>query len=669
MSFNPKTEFEKLKLINPNLKEPSTLDKFDKKYFYIYFGPDIPLDIFMRNLGVSEDLAFVANKYGDKRMITKIIIKDNKDMSFEIIKHLFFNTSNKRIDKNDLIFLVSTEYFKGNSGILLRLIHERCSEINVSMIAFNYLQGAINDADILSILINCNGFCDFGFNDPKNTDIKRLYSGITNEKLKFIEFFCTKTNVNCVKGQIGYREMINSDMAPFHMAIWQCGLSMCDILNFYLDNNISSLPRPLNWISTLRIPLKFLCEIDCINLLARNPATLLSVTALPTFVKKVLDECNPAVCTVISSRSGIASVLSGTGLDYMLVPGRFLCETICCGSGSSSICNCCKTLRIRDLRNKFSIYKKMAICMTNFLCEMTNKAEFLNDVFALNELRQIIMFICGMFQDPNLRAILNEVSNIANAGIKVAMEELERVQTISFDRLFDLLIGGLHCLILRETSKKFFGSEGARMIGWVCDRFSEPARCMLKKVIRTVNVTTGRPSVPDVPGMIFECLNPCDILGQVSQLRFLRDMCNSCSGMARNFAVSIMKGQMPDLTSGIINCLGGCGIIRRALGGSPWINAVCDNCGGAVNGFARAALTGSLRMDDIISKAYQCLSPCNLINYVGDQMGPGGRSLGCMCDFGRCPCPINIEKCPCPLNPARCHIHWPHIHWPHAHWW
>jgi hypothetical protein len=224
--------------------------------------------------------------------------------------------------------------------------------------------------------------------------------------------------------------------------------------------------------------------------------------------------------------------------------------------------------------------------------------------------------------------------------------------------------------LIKEGAKvKFFGKEATGMIGWVCDRFSEPAKCLLKKVIRTVDVTTGRPSVPDVPGMIFDCLSPCDILGKVSQLRFLRDMCDSCSGMARNFAVSVMKGQMPDLTSGIIECIGGCGIIRKALGGSPWINAICDGCGGAVNGFARAALTGNLKMDDIISKAYQCLSPCGLIKFVGDQMGPGGRSLGCMCDFDKCPCPINFNKCPCPVNPAKCHIHWPHIHWPHSHFW
>jgi hypothetical protein len=381
----------------------------------------------MRNLGVSEDLAFVANKYGNKGIITKIIIKGNTDMSLDIIKHIFSNTSDKQLDRNDLIFLVSTEYFIGNSGILLRLIHQRCSEVNVSMIGFNYLKGVINEADILSILINCNGFCDFGFSDPNNTDIKRLYSGITNEKLKFIEFFCNKTNVDCVKGQIGYREMVNSDIAPFHMAIWQCGLSLCDIITFYLDNNISSLPMPLNWISTLSIPLKFLCEIQCINLLARNPATLLSVTELPTFVRNVLTECNPTLCTVLSSRSGIASVLSGTGMDYMLVPGRFLCETICCGTTSSSICDCCKTLRIRDLRNKFSIYKKMAECMINFVCEITENGDILNDVFALSELRQFILFLCILVNNPNLNSIKNEVLNKMNMGIKLAMQEFENL--------------------------------------------------------------------------------------------------------------------------------------------------------------------------------------------------------------------------------------------------
>jgi hypothetical protein len=222
MSFNPKMEFEKLKLINPKLIAPSTLDKFDKDYFYMYFGPMIDLEVFMKNIGISDDLAFVANKYGRKEIITKIIIKYLKNiekMNLEILKHIFFNTANKKIDNNDLIFMTTNKYFKSITPILLKLIRQRCESVNLSMIAFNYLQGVINEADILAILVKCNGFCDFGFGDANNTDIKRLYTGITNEKLKFIEFFCSKSNINCVKGQIGYREIVNSDMTPFHLAI------------------------------------------------------------------------------------------------------------------------------------------------------------------------------------------------------------------------------------------------------------------------------------------------------------------------------------------------------------------------------------------------------------------------------------------------------------------
>jgi hypothetical protein len=652
MSFNPKLEFEKLKLLYPGLNEPPTMSKFDKDYFYMYFGPMIDLGVFMKNVGIEEDLAFVANKYGRKGLLTKIIIKYLKNiekMKLEILKHIFFNTANRKIDTNDLIFMTSYKYFRNITPTLLRLIRERCENVNVSMIAFNYLEGVINEADILSILVRCNGFCNFGFGEPNYGDIKRLYAGITNEKLKFIEFFCTKTNIDCVKGTIGFREMVNSDMTPFHIAIWQCGFSLCDIINFYLENNISSLPTPLNWISFLRIPLKFLCEIDCINLLTRNPATLLSTTALPAFVKKVLTDCNPAVCTVISSRSGISSVLSGTGLDFILTPGRFLCETVCCGSGSTSICNCCKTLRIRDLKNKFSIYKKMAICMVNFLCEMTKKAEFMNDVFALNELRQIIMFICGMIQDPNLQAILNEVSNIANAGIKAAMEELERTETITFDKLFGLLIGDLHCLILREMSKKFFGSEASSMISWVCDRFSEPARCMLKKVIRTVDITTGRPSVPDIPGMIFDCLSPCDIIKKVVNIGVINDICTDCIDLGKNIARSVMKStNINSILNSMINDLIMCVIsinpcklreLSRVSGlnfpgGYDIIFTACEICSSAVpKNISLPPTAGDI--DRIYSNLLAC-NPCETINRLGGSL-PSSlyriAALGCNSAF------------------------------------
>lgn len=668
---NALTEFAFLKRLYPSLREPLNLKDFDKNYFYIYFSKDVDLDIILERLGIDEELAFISNKYGDREYIIKIILCNfnNKDkLELELLKHLFNNSTTKQVDYIDIVYLVSFKYFKGITPTLFKLIVQRCENINISQIGFNYLDGKIGEGDILSILINCNGFCDFGFGDPSNSDIKRLYKEISNEKLKFIEFFCKKSNINCVKGLINYKTITDSNMIPFHLAIWMCGLTICDIITFYLENNISNLPTPLNFIKYLEIPLNFLCEQQCINMLVRNPASLLSDDII-AFVKKLMNDCNPRVCSLIKSKTGILSVLKGTGFEFITIPGKFMCDTICCGHGSESICECCSTLRVRDLRNKFSIYKKIAMCLTNFVCEMTKKGDVLNDVFGANELRQIILFLCNLIQNPDFRSIVNQVENVMNTGIKVVLDELEKFEKISFDRLFDLMVGNLQCTILKTVSSSLLGSDAGKMIGWVCDRFSDPPRCILKKIIRAFDVTSGKVNIPDVPGMIFECLSPCDILGKVSEIRFLRDMCDSCSGMARNFAVSVMKGQMPDLTSGIIDCIGGCGIIRKALGGSPWINAICDGCGGAVNGFARAALTGNLRMDDIISKAYQCLSPCGLIRFVGDQMGPGGRSLGCMCDFDNCPCPINYNKCPCPVNPTKCHIHWPHIHWPHAHSW
>jgi vacuolar-type H+-ATPase subunit H len=627
MSFNPKTEFEKYKLINPNLKEPPTLDKFDKKYFYIYFGPDIPLDIFMKNLGVSEDLAFLANKYGKKELITKIIIKNNKQMRLDIIKHIFFNTTNKIIDKNDLIFLVSTEYFKGNSGVLLRLIRERCENINVSMIAFNYLEGVIKEANIFSILIKCNGFCDFGFKDPKNSDIKRLYAGITNEKLKFIEFFCTKTNIDCVKGQIGHKEIVNSDMTPFHIAIWQCGFSLCDIINFYLENNISSLPTPLNWISFLRIPLKFLCEIDCINMLTRNPATLLSTTTLPAFVKKVLLECNPAVCTVITSRSGISSVLSGTGLDFILVPGRFLCETVCCGSESTSICNCCKTLRIRDLKNKFSIYKKMAICMTNFLCEMTKKAEFLNDVFAINELRQFILFMCNLIQNPNFK---ENIENKMNIGIQEVINVLEESQTISFDDFFIKLVNGQVCSILKGYSK-ILGGQISVILNWVCEKFSEIANEILKGIFRIIkdsiqdiNSMISKPTLEQVIKIVVDVIVSKGLLCKAVKDKLpsfwgIERVCSQCSEISKNLLTIALRGSLPSLGEiadriVVDSCLKPCDIIKNSgkYLGINNLDILCS-CSNLIGAFAKNIIKGQPPSPDEIGKeVLKCSNPCNM---------------------------------------------------------
>lgn len=632
-NFNPKTEFEKLKLINPKLVAPQTIDKFDKKYFYIYFGPQIPLDIFMRNLGISEDLAFVANKYGKREIITKIIIK-GKDIPLEIIKHIFFNTQNKVVDINDLTFLVSTEFFKGKSSILLRLIRTRCPNVNVSMVAFNYLQGSIGEGDIFSILINCNGFCDFGFGDPNNSDIKRLYETITVEKLKFIEFFCTKADINCVKGTIDYSAITKTDMIPFHMAIWMCGLSLCDIITFYLDNNITNLPTPLNFINILRIPLRFLCEINCINLLARNPATLLNITALPAFVKNVLTECNPAVCTVITSRSGISTVLNGTGLEYLLVPGRFLCETVCCGTGSASICNCCKTLRIRDLRNKFSIYKKMAICMTNFVCEMSKNATFLNDVFALNELRQLILFLCSILQNPNFSSLVNQLEKIMNEGIKQVMNILEEFQTISFNDLFNLMIGNLHCLILKTVSGSFFGTEAAGMITWVCDRFSEPAKCILKKVIVAFDITSGKVNIPDVPGMIFDCLSPCTIIKSVIDVSVINDICKDCVEIGQNIAKSVLKSTnintiLNSMITDLIRCIlrtNPCKLkeLSRLIsipGGYNIIFSACDICPSAVpKDLSLPPSSGDI--DRIFRNLLNC-NPCETISKLGSLI-PGG---------------------------------------------
>jgi len=633
-NFNPKTEFEKLKLINPKLIAPTTLDKFDKKYFYIYFGPDIPLDIFMRNLGVSEELAFVANKYGKKDIITKIIVKGGKDIRLEIIKHIFFNTYNKLIDENDLIFLISNDFFKGKTQILLRLIRTRCPNVNVSMVAFNYLMGTIVEGDIFSILINCNGFCDFGFGDPNNTDIKRLYEGITTEKLKFIEFFCTKADINCVKGTIDYSAITKPDMSPFHLAIWQCGLSLCDIITFYLDNNISNLPMPLNWISVLKIPLKFLCEINCINLLARNPATLLNITALPAFVKNVLSECNPAVCTVISSKSGILSVLNGTGFEFVTIPGKFMCETICCGPGLDSLCKCCSTLRVKDLKNKFSIYKKIAMCLTNFVCEITKKGDVLNDVFVANELRQIILFLCNLVQNPNFRSIVNQVEQVMNAGIKVVLDELEKFEKISFDRMFDLMVGNLHCTILKTVSVSFLGSDAGNMISWVCDRFSEPAKCILKKIIRVFDVTSGKVNIPDVPGMIFDCLSPCTIIKNVIDVSVINDICKDCVEIGQNIAKSVLKSTnintiLNSMITDLIRCIlrtNPCKLkelsrLVQIPGGYDIIFSACDICPSAVpKDVSLPPSSGDI--DRIFRNLLNC-NPCETISKLGGLL-PGG---------------------------------------------
>jgi energy-converting hydrogenase A subunit M len=636
MSFNPKLEFEKLKLLYPGLKEPPTMSKFDKDYFYMYFGPMIELGVFMKNVGVEEDLAFVANKYGRKGRITKIVIKYSKNiekMKLEILKHIFFNTADIKIDANDLIFMTSYKYFRNVTPPLLRLIRERCENINVSMIAFNYLEGVINEADILSILIKCNGFCDFGFKEPKNSDIKRLYEAISNEKLKFIEFFCTKTNIDCVKGQIGYKEIVNSNMDPFHIAIWQCGLSLCDIINFYLENNISSLPTPLNWISFLRIPLKFLCEIDCINMLTRNPATLLSTTALPTFVKKVLLECNPAVCTVISSKSGISTVLSGTGLDYLLVPGRFLCETVCCGSGSTSICNCCKTLRIRDLRNKFSIYKKMAMCLTNFICELTKNGDVLNDIFAVEELRQFILFLCNLIQNPNLQDVVKFIENKINAGVKEVINILEESQTISFDDFFDKLVKDQACNILKGYSK-ILGGQISVVLTWVCEKFSEIGNVILKGIFRTIKSSIqnassviSKPTLEQVITVVVNAIVSAGLLcravtDKLPRFWGIEKVCSKCSNISQNLLKMALRGNVPSLSeiADLIvteSCLSPCSILQDAIGGVQ-VNAFCT-CGNLVTPFAKSVIKGNPpSVESIAQEVLKCANPCNIpgVNFV-----------------------------------------------------
>lgn len=599
--------------------------------------------------------------------IANLIMKYGNDVTnfkIQLFNLLFY----KGLKPDDFAFF--TKFMDYPMNVILPKISERCPKLTKDFIGF-YTNG---DQDkLLASIYTCGGFCDF----------PELYQAMNlgSDKMIFVNHFCTKANKNFLSF-LDYDDMKGPITLKYHLAVWILTYKLCDIILFYLNNSFDDVPEFINVMKNiLAIPLRFLCNIGCIDAMSQylTPQALVSFN-LTSFITTIFNTCNPTICSLFDG--GLNAALGGTPFEYILIPGKFMCDTICCGTGDQTLCNCCKSLKVRDLKNEFSIYLKLAICVENLICAVVNNQKVMNDILPIGPIQNILKFCCVIIND------LKILEDVINQSFKSVLQYLEQNLTISFDTLFSMMMGGLECQILNAFISKYFSSDAAKMISWVCNTFANAASCILKSILggstskvvsyqgvgpfqqiaKNLNPSTwgGNTSgginignngavnnwqgfkniehfddlfsgnslnisaIGSIPEKIFNCIDICSIINTINLpsplSNYLSQICSQCVDTAKSIAIGIMTGSPPSFDSiaeDVIDCVGICTIVSNELSYVPGASDICSTCSSVLRDFAKAALLGSPpSASDVAKDILSCVNPCNIpgLNFVCNEM-------------------------------------------------